>query len=972
MKLKTLALLCFLAVPSLAAIVDIPLRNNTGAAYTNQPQSVFMTFKCGDVANYPRPVLDGVVMTSWQTNVRTRWSTTGCADNSVQQVMFSFLVTIPANSTVHLNFQNDANPCHLGNQATCDAAGLSIAAIQAFNETSGGAANGWNTQIEAVASGITKTFNPRTILNSCGSISADPNTLGCRFWITGPIRDAVILEDRDTTLLYDAGFACSPCSYPYSGTTWTSDTTDKPLHPEFVVEFWHGTTFIEFSTIALENMKSTHFKDQAYALTIKTGGPLTNVAYTKAYFTHFGLNRWRKRFWNGTAPGTVQVDQNLAYLISTGVFPNYDLTKTPNVTGDNTAWAASDGCDINGRGRFTKQIGDTGGREEISIIPGQYVRALFTWDATAIHNMQLQSDCWGSMQVNVRETGPGFYDAAHTVTAFGRSFSVDNHPASRIQNLTAVGSYTTGQTGYTGYQLSHIGDFSFVPYMTSGDWFTYESLVLQVASDIENTDPTNLAYGRNGAMGIINGRAQQTRGQAWGWRDLIHGLFAMLDGSPEKAYFLQKLGNNIGVFEGYHNIPDGAYFNAATTSPWYWGRNTMAVGFPNPLRFPNWPDQDGQLTGWVDATKVQYIDSPLEFRFLTMAIGRMVEMGYPFSKYQQVDAANQINMTLNPSYNPYLLAAYRVPEFLKTNLGHFATTWASVLGAYSTSPTNYQTIATWPANDAGDCVGGYPQYSRAALAYTANITLLPADGSYSGGTAYNWINDPLRNVSTQGCLNANPMWAINKRGAAAPVPPTITQTCPLPTATQNVAYNQTMQAVGDPTIAWTIGTGSLPTGLSLASGGALTGTPTVLGTSTFSLVATSSTLPAATKAGCTLAVVAAPVIPTITTSTLPAGTVNVLYAQPLASTGDVPQTFAITSGTLPVGITLDSASGIIGGTTAVAGNYSFSVTATNAAGSSTPKALTMAVAGASGISVISIIVNGKTVVQGTGVITVTP
>ncbi len=70
-------------------------------------------------------------------------------------------------------------------------------------------------------------------------------------------------------------------------------------------------------------------------------------------------------------------------------------------------------------------------------------------------------------------------------------------------------------------------------------------------------------------------------------------------------------------------------------------------------------------------------------------------------------------------------------------------------------------------------------------------------------------------------------------------PPTITTTCPLPAGTQGVAYSQTMTATGDATILWTK-TGTLPTGLSLATNGLLEGTPSGTGMSTFTLIATNS------------------------------------------------------------------------------------------------------------------------------------
>jgi len=72
--------------------------------------------------------------------------------------------------------------------------------------------------------------------------------------------------------------------------------------------------------------------------------------------------------------------------------------------------------------------------------------------------------------------------------------------------------------------------------------------------------------------------------------------------------------------------------------------------------------------------------------------------------------------------------------------------------------------------------------------------------------------------------------------------------------------------------------------------------------------------------------------PTITTSTLPAGRIGQAYNQTLQATGTTPITWAIQSGALPAGVTLNTATGALTGTPTVAGNFSFTVHAQNAVG----------------------------------------
>ena len=80
--------------------------------------------------------------------------------------------------------------------------------------------------------------------------------------------------------------------------------------------------------------------------------------------------------------------------------------------------------------------------------------------------------------------------------------------------------------------------------------------------------------------------------------------------------------------------------------------------------------------------------------------------------------------------------------------------------------------------------------------------------------------------------------------------------------------------------------------------------------------------------------------PAITTTNLTGGTVGTAYSETLAATGDTPITWSIESGSLPAGLSLEASTGVISGTPATVGTASFTVKATNAAGSDT-KALSI-------------------------------
>ena len=148
---------------------------------------------------------------------------------------------------------------------------------------------------------------------------------------------------------------------------------------------------------------------------------------------------------------------------------------------------------------------------------------------------------------------------------------------------------------------------------------------------------------------------------------------------------------------------------------------------------------------------------------------------------------------------------------------------------------------------------------------------------------------------------------------------------------------------------WTIDSGALPAGISLTTAGVLSGTPTTAGTATFTVKVTDSAAKTATQA-LTLTVAAAPVLDN---PAPPVGQVGVAYSNQLvvkAGTGTGPFTWAVTTGSLPAGLTLGASTGLLAGTPTAAGNSSFTVRATDAQDQSASQALTITVTASPSLS----------------------
>ncbi|MBQ4431914.1 MAG: putative Ig domain-containing protein, partial [Synergistaceae bacterium] len=155
---------------------------------------------------------------------------------------------------------------------------------------------------------------------------------------------------------------------------------------------------------------------------------------------------------------------------------------------------------------------------------------------------------------------------------------------------------------------------------------------------------------------------------------------------------------------------------------------------------------------------------------------------------------------------------------------------------------------------------------------------------------------------------------------------TITTTS-LPNGTVNASYNAVLSA-NTSNVTWSVSSGSLPTGLTLnSSTGAITGTPTAAGTSTFTVRAVSGSSSTTRQLSITInsGTTPTPTTITITTTTLPEGIAGMSYSASLASN---PSGATWThTGNIPAGLVLDS-SGRISGTPTVSGKFDFTATAT--------------------------------------------
>jgi hypothetical protein len=343
---------------------------------------------------------------------------------------------------------------------------------------------------------------------------------------------------------------------------------------------------------------------------------------------------------------------------------------------------------------------------------------------------------------------------------------------------------------------------------------------------------------------------------------------------------------------------------------------------------------------------------------------------------QQIVLTNPTPLTLSPTTIPAAVAGQSYSQTFTAG-GGIGNKLVSLSGTlptgltFSTAP-NAGTISgtvkqvgsfplTLTATDANNCTVSQPftlvvgcttltitpttlPTGVQGTAYNQTFTVAPAGTTYSYAVTAGALPAGLSLHSATGVLSGMPQasgnysFAVTATGWGAcsktqSYSLLITGTCAavtlnpatLPAATVGTAYSQTVSATGGTApYSFNVSQGALPSGLALNTNtGVISGTPTTVGTFSFSVRATSA-------GGCSgsrnyVVTVSCGTL-TFTPGTLPNGSRNVAYSQQLAVSSSSNATFSLLLGSLPPGFTLSS-TGLLSGMTNTPGSYNFTVKA---------------------------------------------
>ena len=782
---------------------NVKITNISGGTLTNQPVSISQPFRDGDVKSCANAYIDGVAAATTQTDVKNRWP-----DGNLKFAIVSFIIPLMTNGqVVTITYDSQANCNNTSPQTKTQMLAV-----------------GYNFDAHINLTGtVSPSISARAILNAATSCT-DPGTdfegssSLCTYWLQGPIVTAVLLADRQ------------------GGTfdTNTDGLTGNPLHPEFEAWFYPQNNAVMIG-MSLENiwasMTATNSaRNQTYSASLTIGNTGPNGVLSQASGKHQTRTRWHRTFWlNQTDPiALMTINHNYRYLSTTKFFPNWDpmnpVTPTTLGAGANPVRCTPAFFATESLGLFNvNTTGDSVGCIPVGIAQtgaNEYHGALPTW---AIACLMTQDPGYCKVDVGDGQGNPGhrelinevpyfyrerdtsaghggFFDAGGTIATKGRVVSVNARNQVSLNSTASVNtcnSYDSKDTiafggsgeditpwGANNLDTTHEGNGAYHAYTRTGQHFDLETVYMQAAYALA-LGPGNRACSQaSGNANLRMGSAgyyynDQERGQTWIARDNAVAAFIAVDGSPEKAYFEDKLKQNISVWQGARGMANDYPANSTAYTYGSTARNTVHLG--NGSVLGSWTQGQGYAEGGgnyvvatgstlnqvacdgAHATTPCSANAWFQQEYSAEVTAWIHDLGYNPSDNLRGWIANfYLNRVLNPANTIFDLGVYVYPTADNSNLQTNISTWAQFNTFYASH------ASSWPVCDVGVDEGHQDTQGVVSLYY--DITLPVGQGGYKGSDAFNTL------VASRNCkfTAGSPKWDLVPRGpyglSVAPVP----------------------------------------------------------------------------------------------------------------------------------------------------------------------------------------------------------
>lgn len=525
-----------------AAITSIRIENTASVGQSSVPVSFGQAFAAGAIL--PTEGISGVLSNG--TTVPVQFETKAIhADGSVRHAILSAVVpSMNAGQSLTMGLVKASAPTANGTAATPAAllgAGFSASAVI----TLGG------VQYSASADALLKSGNYTT-------------------WLSGPLAGEWIVS---APLKTSAGAA-----HPH-------------LSARFAIRSYAGLNKAKVD-VTIENNWAYEPapRNFTYDVQLLVGG---SPAYSKSGLTHYHHARWRKELWWGPAPQTHMV-HDAAYLMAAKALPNYDRSVSISSSAISTIQNSYSGSKAEpmGVGLADPAMGSAGGRPDIGLQPGWTVTYLLSGNKAVKDAAFGTANLAGSWPMHYRDRNtdrPLSLNDYPYATILGNPGDAYNPATGKNEAFPACGGDCSSPNDP---ESSHQPDFSFVPYLLTGDYYHLEELQFWTMFNLIQFNP---AY-RNYNAALVKG--DQVRGQAWDMRTLAQAAYITPDKDPMKAQFATWLSNNLDWYLS-------TYPNSGTANALGVVTNGYAVVYNNNTGIAPWQDD-----------------------FFTAAMGRVAELGF--------------------------------------------------------------------------------------------------------------------------------------------------------------------------------------------------------------------------------------------------------------------------------------------------------------------------------------------------------
>lgn len=272
------------------------------------------------------------------------------------------------------------------------------------------------------------------------------------------------------------------------------------------------------------------------------------TVFTQNAINQGWMTRWRKKFNVSLTEGTIDLDWTPAHKAN--IFPEFLDTINNNVEGTN---ADFDFTPLARGSVIYDRMGNVGGRPDLSWYPDWSARYVVYGGEDRRDFILKAGDYSGSWQIHYLKAD----GTRQTIDAEPRFYL--NKAAAQVGLVGAVGDWEG--IGVLEPDYAHQPSLAYQPYLITVDRYYAEEITYWADFDLLATFSSDQYAAREGSLGLIQG--SETRATAWCLREMADAAAILPDADPAKAYFKEKVNNNLQWLETWavdNRIASGAAF----------------------------------------------------------------------------------------------------------------------------------------------------------------------------------------------------------------------------------------------------------------------------------------------------------------------------------------------------------------------------------------------------------------------------